>query len=339
MIQKSWKDKDELIGIKLVIFKLETFNPFSQILQSYKEVIKMKKLLALCAVLLGSSFAYCYAYFKNTFTRLDHSTLKGDSPFGDCQQSFDEAIEAFSHVEHEVVNTYHEGLKLNAHFYDRKSDKVVIIMHGYRVNNQIDPAIVAPIYDDCDMLIPDQRSHGKSEGEYVTFGYKEKDDVLVWCEWLMKRNPDYKIILHGISMGAATVLMAASSNQQYPIRCVISDCAFANLYDQQKYTLELEHRFSTLLLAGAELLGEKLAGFKISQVNPEDYVKHNQVPALFIHGDIDTMVPCDNVYRLYNANASEKELLVIPGALHAMSRLVNPLAYDIKVKGFIEEYL
>ena len=58
------------------------------------------------------------------------------------------------------------------------------------------------------VLLPNNRAHGNSEGNYIGMGWLDKDDIACWVNWINKQDPNAKIILHGVSMGAATTMMA-----------------------------------------------------------------------------------------------------------------------------------
>lgn len=300
----------------------------------------MKKILTIGLAALGLKSAECYYFFKVAFKRQQQSKFIPNAPEDGNVNPFRKASEYMKSFNYEPVQINREGLRLHARFYDRHSDIVVLAMHGYRSNATADPGLFFPMYEKMgyDYCAPYQRASGESEGDYITFGYEEKWDVLAWCKFLMEKNPNYKIILHGVSMGASSVLMAASLNRDYPIKVVISDCAYNRLEDELTHQMSLiPHLPKFGLLAGINLCCQYFLNFKIEDVRVENFVASNQIPTLFIHGQQDNFVPYECVNQLYAANASKKDILVIEEAKHAMSYIVNPLAYETKVKGFIEE--
>lgn len=300
----------------------------------------MKKILTIGLAALGLKSAECYYFFKVAFKRQQQSRFIPSSPEDGNSNPFKTASEHMKSFDYEPLSVERDGLKLQARFYDRHSDVMVLAMHGYRSTPTADPGLFFEMYQKMgyDYCTPYQRASGESEGDYITFGYEEKYDVLAWCKLLMEKNPNYKIILHGVSMGASTVLMAASLNCDFPIKVVIADCAYNRLEDELTHQTSLIPHLPKLgLVKGVDLCCQYFLNFKLSDVCVENFVASNQIPTLFIHGQLDNFVPYDNVNQLYAANASKKEILVIEDAQHAMSYVKNPVAYEAKVKGFIEE--
>ena len=170
------------------------------------------------------------------------------------------------------------------------------------------------------VLTPDLRASGLSGGRYLTLGYRESEDIVLWARRIAQENPQAKIILHGVSMGAATVMMAAGREDLPPeVVAVVEDCGYTNA--DELIALQMENSFGLPSFPAMNLLNwrcEKMAGFSLKDASPIDAVRHARVPLLFIHGTKDTLVPPNMAEKLYAAaNAPKKELLMIPGAVHA----------------------
>ncbi len=248
----------------------------------------------------------------------------------------------------EVRIRSYDGLKLYGRLYipsfkDNIPEKPVIILciHGYHSDGIGDFAPFAPFYAKNNFIfcLVDDRAHGQSEGKYIGFGYHDRYDCISWTEYLVKRfGSSCCIYLHGISMGAATVLSCCSARQLPPqVRGVISDCAFSSGWDQVAHVLRTHmHLPAFPLLSVYNKICQAMGGYNLKHINPVNCVKSSKVPILFIHGDEDHFVPTSMVYRLYHACKGHKQLLIVRGAAHAMAYLTDPRAYQKAFLDFIK---
>lgn len=242
----------------------------------------------------------------------------------------------------EIVS--HDGLKLKAKFLKSKQDtnKVLIAVHGYRSYNLREYAYYIKFYHDLGfhILLPDNRAHGESEGTYIGFGWLDRLDCIQWIYTMKNKfNQDLQIVLHGISMGGSTVLMASGEDLPQDVKCIISDCGFTSLLEQFEYQLKDSKIPSSLLLPTATLLSKKRIGYSFKEASTIDQVKKSKTPTLFIHGDQDTFVPTYMVYDLYNACSAEKDLLIIEGAKHAQSYIVDKDLCEKTIIEFMNKYV
>lgn len=240
--------------------------------------------------------------------------------------------------------TSFDGLTLRAKLLkaDQPSDKVVIAVHGYHSFGLREFGYYLRFYHELGyhILLPDNRAHGDSDGTYVGWGYLDRLDVMEWIN-MMQRYFDYaplQIVLHGISMGAATVLMASGEKLSDDVKCIIADCGYANLYDQFKVILK-KHHLPTWLLPGARVIAAKQVGMDYKKANVKAAVARSHTPTLFIHGDQDEMVPDYMSYILYNACQADKDLLIVEGAKHAQSFFANPELYKKTVTTFLSHHV
>lgn len=238
-----------------------------------------------------------------------------------------------------------DGLTLRAKLLkadNENSDKVLIAIHGYHSYNLREYAYYLKFYHGLGfhILLPNNRAHGDSEGKYIGFGWLDRLDCIQWI-YKMKDyfHKDLQIVLHGISMGSATVLMASGEELPSDVKCIISDCGFTSVYDEIKHEVRNHHLTSHIILPTATLLSKKRVGYNFKEASTINQVKKSKTPTLFIHGDQDDFVPTYMVYDLYNACAAQKDLLIVEGAKHAESYLVNKDLCESTIIEFMNLYV
>ena len=228
----------------------------------------------------------------------------------------------------------HDGLKLHSYLFPAEEDtkRFVIGVHGYRSYARPEYAPYIEFYRSIgfNMLLPDDRAHAPSEGDYIGFGVLDRLDCVNWAKYLVETyGEDIEIILHGVSMGGATVL-SASGEEDLPEQVIgiVSDCGFTSAWDVLHYQLkESLHLPADLLLPKIEKICEKKAGFNFHEHTAIEQVSKTKVPILFVHGEKDTMVPFFMVQELYDACPSKKQLLTVPEAAHGESIAFAPDEY------------
>ena len=238
-----------------------------------------------------------------------------------------------------------DGLNLKGYLIlaDKPSKKTVLAIHGYKNCGLNEYSSYVRMYHEMgfNVLIPDDRSHGKSEGKYIGFGWLDRLDCISWAKYIVERfGEDISILLHGISMGSATV-MNASGEADLPkqVKGIVADCGFSSAWEQLSHVMLKDfhlHAFPTLYLAS--LLNKIVCGFYLSENRSVDQVKKAKVPFLFIHGDKDEFVPTKMVYKVYDACASkQKEMHIFEGAAHAESYYVSGEKYVEILKNFLDK--
>lgn len=230
----------------------------------------------------------------------------------------------------------------------RDSRRWAICVHGYHDTHESMGAIAKHYHDQgWNVLMPDQRGHGNSEGNYVGWGYDERLDLLGWVNYVVRRDPGAQIVLHGVSMGAATVLMATGGVLPRQVKAAVSDCSYTSIEEEMRHVLraEVRRRFSRPLPAPAGVLFSTLrkttlrkAGFDLRSAAPIRAVPLSKTPTLFIHGSKDDFVPAPMMNRLYQAARCPKSFLWVPEAGHALSVGTNPELYWAAVHTFLQEY-
>lgn len=228
---------------------------------------------------------------------------------------------------------------------DSATEKVAVLVHGY-CNDGLMMGKYAEIYDrhlHYNILLPDLHYHGQSKGDYVQMGWRDRLDVMQWCEFADKlfdcNGKGTKQVLHGVSMGAATIMSASGETLPPYIRCFVEDCGYTSVWDE--FSNELNNQFSLPpfpLLYTTSWLNKLQNGWSFSEASPINQVAKCQRPMLFIHGSDDSYVKTEMVYRLYDAKREPKQLKVFEGSQHAMSFDDNKEEYTQLVKSFVNKY-
>lgn len=187
------------------------------------------------------------------------------------------------------------------------------------------------------MLQIDARSHGESEGEYIGFGCLDREDLLRWIDWVINNcGSDTEIILHGISMGASTALMASGLALPNQVKGIVSDCAFTSPKEVFTHVLKTMYHLPAFpVIPGADLVNRKLAGYGMDECNAKREVMKATVPILFIHGEKDTFVPVEMCHEIYECCASPKKKLIVEGAAHGESYYKETKKYEAALDDFL----
>ena len=186
------------------------------------------------------------------------------------------------------------------------------------------------------ILAVSQRGMFESEGRYVTYGVREKEDLKGWLDLLIERyGPDQRIALFGVSMGAATALLATGDRLPEQVKCVVSDCAFASAAGLFRHGSKGWLPLSRLCV---DLVTRMRCGVSYYRANAEKAVARSHTPTFFIHGDADEVVPYPMMERLYRACTAPKEKRTVPGAQHGEAFAVDPEGYEKAVLPFVARY-
>lgn len=189
------------------------------------------------------------------------------------------------------------------------------------------------------MLLVDERAHGESEGTYIGFGCLDRKDAAKWAEYAVELlGGGCEIWLHGMSMGGSTVLMASGMKLPREVKGIISDCAFTNAWEVFSHVLKTQYHLPAFpVLNISDQMTISRAGYSLRECSAKEEVKKAKVPILFIHGDADTFVPCRMCREIYDACASEKEILIIKGAGHCESFYKDQEKYEETLTAFLEK--
>lgn len=235
-----------------------------------------------------------------------------------------------------------DGLNLKGFYLENSPDSNanwVLLIHGYRAEHDSMNDYAKHYYEaGYNVLLPDLRASGESEGNYVGMGWLEKDDAKIWIDWIIERQPSANIIVHGVSMGAATTMMLSGDETKENVKMFIEDCGYTSAWDI--FANEAKLRFnlpSFPLLNVSSALARVKAGYSFSEADALKQVGKSTKPMLFIHGMKDDFVPFYMLDELYNAKTEgAKDKFVSETAGHADSIFADYSAYWAKVEEFIQ---
>ena len=239
----------------------------------------------------------------------------------------------------------YDGKLLHAIYLPKKDAKgTILLFHGYKSCWQIDFGLVLPYYYDTlgySLLLVDQRAHGSSQGQYLTFGVRERLDVLSWATYMgQKLGQNAPLILGGLSMGATTVLLASCFDFPANVRAIIADCGFTSPYEIAKSVLRRDYPKApvSLLLPLCSLVTRLFAGFGLRDGSTIDAVRESRYPILFLHGTGDTFVPYEMTKRAFDACTAPKRMILVDGAEHGKSYVKEPDRVRQELKAFLDTY-
>lgn len=308
-------------------------------------------LMAASAAALLTSYATTRYLINAAFDRREPLIMKGaearyyrkrmgDADYVRARTAAGKRLEA---REHEIVRiTAHDGIPLVGHWFPGvQAKRVVIAVHGWRSTWYKPFGLKADFLadNDCSVLYVEQRGQNESGGDYMGFGLTERFDCLDWAKWVVAEcGTEIPIYLFGVSMGAATVMMSAGLELPKNVSGIIADCGYTspNAIWRHVSINNLHLLYGIRGQIAAEICKQKI------HFGPEDYstldaLENTTIPILFIHGSDDRFVPIEMTYENYKACASQKRLLVVPGADHGMSYYIDRDSYEKAVKDFWAE--
>ena len=240
--------------------------------------------------------------------------------------------------------TNDDGYKLHACYVPaakpEEAKGTAIVVHGYTDNHIVFLYLVRMYRDllNYNVLFPDLQYHGYSEGDEVQMGWKDRLDMLKWIEVAHNEFKDDFMVLHGVSMGAATVMMTSGEPLPDYVKCFVEDCGYASVAVQFNNNRKQSFGFIPKdVLNSASLVTKKNYGWGFWEASSVKQVAKCDRPMLFIHGDADDFVPFDNLQMCYDAKKKGyKEMYVCHGAVHANSYQKDPETYIAKVSNFLK---
>ena len=302
--------------------------------------ILLAVLAAVMLCLLAAFYCYRVAFYSpKRKTASDEIRI----PEGEIYEVFRESMvnwiqEARAMPHEDVSITSFDGLKLRGKFYEfAPGAPIELMFHGYRgsAERDLSGGVQRCFQLGRSALIVEQRGSQGSEGHVISFGVNEHRDCLSWIDFMLEHfGPDVKIILTGISMGASTVLMAAGRELPENVIGVLADCGFNSAKDIM-YQVIGQMGLPPKLCYPFVKLGARLYGhFDPDEYSAEEAMKTCKVPVIFFHGEQDDFVPCRMSRINYEACASRKRLVLIPGAGHGLSYPVAPEVYLNALRDF-----
>ena len=303
-------------------------------------------LLALAAIaVLISFFCFRFAFWVKEKEIIDPDDLPippGEvyEPHRPQMTAWIKEVRALPH--RDVAIQSHDGLKLVGKYYEYAPGAPLELMfHGYRGNAERDlcGGVQRAFTLGHSALIVDQRASCRSDGNIISFGVHEHKDCLAWLDFAIQTfGPDVKIILTGISMGATTVLLAASRDLPENVIGVLADCGYTSAKEIISVVIRQMHLPPKLAYPFVKLGARLFGGFDLDAADVPKALANCKVPAIFFHGEADDFVPCYMSKANFDACPSRKMLVTIPGAGHGLSYVIDPDTYLQAMREFFAPY-
>lgn len=233
--------------------------------------------------------------------------------------------------------------KLVAFYYPAKkaTKKTIVVAHGYQGSHYTMASYIRMFHEKgYNVLAPDDRGSGQSQGRYVTFGYPDSRDYLIWVQRVIAKNGrDSQIGLFGVSMGGATVMMMSGLKLPHQVKAIVEDCGYDTVANELTYQLKQQFNMPKEPLITLSLLIARFrVGHNFTEASSVNALHKNRLPVLFIHGQKDTFVPTKMVYNNFKATEGEKYLWITPNTKHADSLKNYPHKYRQKVGQFYDKF-
>ena len=315
-----------------------------------KKMIALAGLGAGVAAVAGAAFhSYLDVMYKETIPkgpmkRLQDIMDNGDMiPLGELCAKSNEWNDAQEKEIIDLKNARGETLKGYLWLAEGDSKTFAVFAHGYRGSYRGDPANFVKYYLEkgYHFFAPDHTSAGDSEGNYVGFDFYESNDMLEWLDYLVERfGEDIKIILHGVSMGGATVCQMASRVPKQ-VKLIVADCPYTSAQDEFISVANSVgvKKTAPYIFKAMNAANKKLAGYDLLDTDVRESVKNAKVPMLFVHGGSDDFVPTRMGQELYELCGNEKDMFIVDVAKHADSIVWDNEGYLAKLDEFIDKYL
>lgn len=303
-------------------------------------------LIIACAFIIGLLFLLGYITFLATFKRPKFSDPSKHPLHAVLCPNIDSYSESLNFAKADlekiafesVYATTADGLKLFARFYKTEGASVTVIcMHGYSSEGIRDFANVLPYYfsKGFNVLLPDERAHGASEGNYTGLGILEVNDLVVWVAEANKLAPETHIYIHGISSGATAALLYSAKNLPSNVKGIIEDSGYTRLWDVLCYQIKQIYRLTPFpILHIAELFARRFIKTGFHRDSALEAVKQSGVPILFIHGAKDLLMPIFMCEAMYSACTSPKSKFVAEKAGFAEASFIEKDGYLAAIDSF-----
>lgn len=240
------------------------------------------------------------------------------------------------------INSF-DNIKLHARYYKyNDSNKVAILCHGFRGTGIRDFSGGFFMVKDFgfNIILIDERGHGQSDGELITMGVRERFDIRDWTKYAAKRFINSEIVLVGISMGAASVLMASDLDLPTNVKCIVADCPYSSPKAIVQKTCKYDLHIPLWIGWPTVYLGALIFyHFNLNKGDARKSVKNTKIPCLIIHGLNDQVVPQEMSLEIYNANPEIVERHTFEGAKHGLSFLVDTNRYKSICESFINKHI
>lgn len=306
----------------------------------------MKLLVKLCLffivilviVSIGASFYFFnVAQVRGTKPFISAAATPKSSPIYQDEQDF-------LKLKKETLTLSSDNLKLKAWYLpaEKTTNKTVIVVHGFNAKKEEMSAYGMLFHKlGFNVLMPDNRAHGESQGKLIGYGVTDSRDIIKWTDQLIKTNPSVNVTYFGVSMGAATVMLASGQTLPKNVTHIIEDCGYSSVWDELRYQAKsMYHLPAFPILYEVSAISKLRAGFSYGSPEASSVValSHNKLPTLFIHGDADDFVPTAMVHDNYDATKGPRMLWIVKNAKHAQSLATDKTGYYAKISEFFANY-
>lgn len=292
--------------------------------------------------IIGNPALLCYISLRRRPHDIRTRKIDPRSPKSKVQAAVIQSQTFFKTHPAELIVMEAAGESLCARrFRQEKPVGRLILFHGYRSIAETDFGPVMAFYYSLgyELILVDQRAHGKSSGIWIGFGVLERYDCLAWIRYLNEEYGSLPTYLSGISMGCATVLMTLGFRLPENVKGVIADCGFTSPKEIIRQVIRQRlHLPGFLLVPCLSLFSKIFAGYYFGEYSTLEALKENQIPILFIHGKEDRFVPPEMTLRNFEACRAEKQLLMVEGASHGTAYLQDRPGVERAVAAFLEKY-
>nr|WP_259545458.1 alpha/beta hydrolase [Heyndrickxia oleronia] len=315
---------------------------------------KLKIILPIVIIFLVGVYFFIGNYFYNFALNANQKKdfLDGNPHLAASKTVDNELIEknkiedatfTHNHTANTIKISSADQLKLSARLYENKqtSHHWAIVVHGYSGNNTQMIRYIRHFYENgYNVLAPDLRGHGESEGKYIGMGWDDRKDMLLWINQIIEKDPNAEIALFGVSMGRATVMMTSGEKLPKNVKVIVEDCGYSSVIEEFTYQLDdLFHLPKFPFINAANTITKIRAGYDLNDADAVKQVAKSKTPILFIHGDNDSFVPYKMLNKVYHAAKVEKDKLIIRGAGHGEAEKVNPELYWSTLWKFVDQYI
>lgn len=310
-----------------------------------KIVISVVTVVTLLAVALVGGSAYLLHFALTPYKRTQAEALNRLYKHSAYLRPWVDSLKTAG-VMHDTVAEIN-GARLNAMYIysPTRTNRVAVLIHGYKDCNAM-MLQVGYIYWHLgyNLLLPDLYAHGKSEGDHIRMGWLDRLDVMKWMEIANEKfradSASTQMVVHGISMGAATAMCVSGEKLPAYVKCFVEDCGYTSVHDE--FAHELKDMFglpSFPLLNIASVMCEWKYGWNFEEASPLSQVKKCHLPMLVIHGTDDDFVPTSMARPIYDAKPQPKQLYMAQGSAHARSLADHRDEYTRRVRQFTERYI